>query len=468
MALLAACGRAYSAESWLGVYFGSSKIGYSHIEIRRATVSGRPGYRVLSTTVMRMALLGQPVEQRIVMDQLLDRRWNPRQLSFSMDSAGHQTKLHAVFDTKTVRCRLSSAGTVSRKVLRIPKGANLVMDPSIMLARTVQPGRKLKFYYLNAVSLAIESGTAEVLRREAISIGGVTYRALVVKTVMPMGTMVHWQDDRGELLRAETVLGIGMVKETKEQALSLPEKAPAPPIDVAAAVSVSLDKPLENPRTLRKLRLELTSPEPIPFVADARQTGRQTQGANGDHTVELTIRADDIDLASALRLAAIPKHQYRQYLVSTPYIQSADPRVRAKAKEIVGTEENAARAVLLIRDWVHKNMTYRADIGVLRPAVDVYQSRTGVCRDYAILYAALARAVGIPTRIAAGLVFSGGAFYYHAWAESFVGTWVDVDPTLPTAFVDATHIKLARGDVPDLVNVSRVMGNLKARIVEYQ
>ena len=466
VALLAACGRAYSADSWLGIYFGSSKIGYSHTEIRRATVNGRPGYRVLSTTVMRMALLGQPVEQRIVMDQLLDRRWNPRQLSFSMDSAGHQTKLQAVFDTRTVKCKLSSADTVSHKVLRIPKGANLVMDPSIMLARTIKPGRKLRFHYLNAVSLAIESGTAEVLRRETISVGGVTYRALVVKTAMPMGTMVHWQDDRGDMLRAETVLGIRMVKETKEQALSLPEKALTPPIDVAAAVSVDLDKPIENPRTLRKLRLELTSQEPLPLIADARQIGRQMPAANGTHTIELTIRAEDIDLASASKLAAIPKQQYRQYLVSSPYIQSADPRIRAKAKEIIGSEDNAARAALLIRDWVHQNMTYRADIGVLRPAVDVFKSRAGVCRDYAILYAALARAVGIPTRVAAGLVFSGGALYYHAWAESFVGTWVDIDPTLPTAFVDATHIKLARGDVADLINVSKVMGNLKAHILE--
>ncbi|MGQ9696997.1 MAG: transglutaminase domain-containing protein, partial [Armatimonadota bacterium] len=67
----------------------------------------------------------------------------------------------------------------------------------------------------------------------------------------------------------------------------------------------------------------------------------------------------------------------------------------------------------------------------------------------------------------AGLGFTNGAFYYHAWAESFVGTWIDVDPTLPSAFVDATHIKLARGDVQDLINVAKVMGNLKAHIVEY-
>ncbi|MGQ9525777.1 MAG: hypothetical protein ACUVTZ_13190, partial [Armatimonadota bacterium] len=49
VALLAACGRAYSADSWLGIYFGTYKIGYSNIHIRQAKVNRKPSYRVLST-----------------------------------------------------------------------------------------------------------------------------------------------------------------------------------------------------------------------------------------------------------------------------------------------------------------------------------------------------------------------------------------------------------------------------------
>src|SRR5947209_1869987 len=78
--------------------------------------------------------------------------------------------------------------------------------------------------------------------------------------------------------------------------------------------------------------------------------------------------------------------------------------------------------------------------------------RRRVCLDYATLYAALARAAGVPTRLCAGIVYAQGKFYYHAWAESYVGQWVAFDPTLydpeqPVAYVDATHIKFAQGDV---------------------
>ncbi|MGC8833281.1 MAG: hypothetical protein ACP5R4_04430, partial [Armatimonadota bacterium] len=88
MVLLAACGHAFAQESWLGVYFGEAKIGYSHVKISKEVRGGRRLYRVYSVTVTRMALLGQPVEQRMVMDQWLDYRWAPRLVDFNMDSGG--------------------------------------------------------------------------------------------------------------------------------------------------------------------------------------------------------------------------------------------------------------------------------------------------------------------------------------------------------------------------------------------
>ena len=56
-----------------------------------------------------------------------------------------------------------------------------------------------------------------------------------------------------------------------------------------------------------------------------------------------------------------------------------------------------------------------------------------------------------PSRIAVGLVYLRGAFYYHAWPEVYVaepdgrGLWLPVDPTLNQFPADATHIRLARG-----------------------
>ena len=56
----------------------------------------------------------------------------------------------------------------------------------------------------------------------------------------------------------------------------------------------------------------------------------------------------------------------------------------------------------------------------LPSALEVLRTRVGDCNEHTALYVAMARAQGIPSRIAVGLVHLRGAFYYHAWAEVYL------------------------------------------------
>jgi len=46
-------------------------------------------------------------------------------------------------------------------------------------------------------------------------------------------------------------------------------------------------------------------------------------------------------------------------------------------------------------------------------------------------------------------------------------TWVAFDATLPTDFVDATHLKFAQGDPTAMFQAIRVVGQLKAEVLDY-
>lgn len=74
----------------------------------------------------------------------------------------------------------------------------------------------------------------------------------------------------------------------------------------------------------------------------------------------------------------------------------------------------------------------------------------------------------MPTRLVSGMVFWKGRFYYHAWAESYVGEWIPVDATLAEDFVDATHIKLTEGEATSMFGLAKTMGSFKAEILEYK
>ena len=95
------------------------------------------------------------------------------------------------------------------------------------------------------------------------------------------------------------------------------------------------------------------------------------------------------------------------------------------------------------------------------------EQRRGDCNEHAVLYTALARAAGIPTRIAIGLVWSDelGGFYYHAWPEVHVdGSWRWIDPTLGQEVADATHIKLLEGGIESWPQLLPFLGKLEVRV----
>ena len=82
---------------------------------------------------------------------------------------------------------------------------------------------------------------------------------------------------------------------------------------------------------------------------------------------------------------------------------------------------------------------------------------------------ALARSIGIPTKICAGLVFQDDGFYYHAWNEVFIGgQWYPIDSTLNRIEMDAAHIKLAEGSLEAQTDIVGMIGTLKVEILDLE
>jgi transglutaminase-like putative cysteine protease len=101
-------------------------------------------------------------------------------------------------------------------------------------------------------------------------------------------------------------------------------------------------------------------------------------------------------------------------------------------------------------------------------AVQVLQARKGDCNEHTVLYVALARALGLPTRTATGLVYVRGSFYYHAWPEVWLDRWVAVDPTLGQFPADASHIRFIVGDLARQLELIRLVGRLRLDVVSKQ
>ncbi|MGH7751188.1 MAG: transglutaminase-like domain-containing protein, partial [Gemmatimonadales bacterium] len=156
--------------------------------------------------------------------------------------------------------------------------------------------------------------------------------------------------------------------------------------------------------------------------------------------------------------------QFASYRRSEPFIQVDDVRIQAQARQIVGRERGPRRVAELLNQWVYG--TLRKEITVSVPsATQVLDSRRGDCNEHTVLYVALARSLGLPTRTAAGVVSVGGRFYYHAWPEVYLGGWVAVDPTLGQFPADASHLRFTIGGLARQVELVRLIGQLRLEVL---
>ena len=133
------------------------------------------------------------------------------------------------------------------------------------------------------------------------------------------------------------------------------------------------------------------------------------------------------------------------------------PTVRDFAFDVLAEANgNTMDFLVLLSQCMKRNFVYefRHAGGPYQP-YDTLAARRGSCRDWAILYMAAARAVGLAARFVSGYYFDEkpGPGDLHAWAEVYVpgGGWRGFDPSLGLACY-GHHIALTSSAYPGLAS----------------
>jgi len=145
-------------------------------------------------------------------------------------------------------------------------------------------------------------------------------------------------------------------------------------------------------------------------------------------------------------ILSLPK-EYGEYLSPGGKIVLG-PEFSRLASEITNGSSSLFEAASRLNNWVSKNVEYDVRFGnVSYDSKWVLENRRGTCDEFAVLFIALCRAVGIPARYASGIAYSNipgrEKFESHAWAEVYFPGhgWIPFDPTYgESGYVDASHI----------------------------
>ncbi|UQZ33310.1 cysteine protease [Paenibacillus sp. PK3_47] len=148
----------------------------------------------------------------------------------------------------------------------------------------------------------------------------------------------------------------------------------------------------------------------------------------------------------------------RRYEVIDREVSSDITGAAADIAGQAGSDEQKAR---LLYDWIGSRVDYdyskaenyvQNGIWHEQTPQDTFDTKLGVCIDYARLYAVMARSQGLQVRVVTGLGYDGqGGYGSHAWNEVYIAerqAWIPLDSTwagsgdwFNSKDFDKTHIK---------------------------
>jgi hypothetical protein len=431
----------------------------------------------VSVTISR---LGIPVT--VAMTETCVETLDGKPLSFkSVQQLGAMTmKVDGTIDPNgTVNVLSSSLGVQEKSKIDWPKGAIMAEALRLLtLKGGLKPGATYEADLFSPSIMQVINTKVTIGEKKEVDLFGRIVKLSEMVTVVnmpgtgPITTTSYVDDDLQALKNQIPIAGmmVEMIACTQEVALGGNEvlemidkmfvKAPEPIRDVHKTASITYTL---NPTPGATLNIPSTDNQKAERLADGRIRLMVEPVTVSGGT--FPYKGDDPALLEAVK--------------PTRYLQSDRKEIVALARKAIGGAEDSAEAAKRIEAFVSQYIENRSLSVGYASAAEVAESRKGDCSEFAVLTAALCRAVGIPAQVCVGVAYVddfGGmqGFGGHAWAQAYVGAdkqgrggkWIGLDAAFKGSGrggYDAGHIALAvgNGDPGDFFNMATSLGQFK-------
>jgi hypothetical protein len=248
------------------------------------------------------------------------------------------------------------------------------------------------------------------------------------------------------------------------------------PPDVLAYSLIPVAVPVDL--TARTVVYRITSDGPLPDIpSDDRQTFERESETAGKVTVSW--QGHPASGKDTIPIADPPVAE--SYRTANDWLESDDKLIKTLARQAMVADTNAQSVGVKCQAFVKRHIT-RTNLNIaFASARRTAVFREGDCTEHALLLAAIARALGIPSRVVGGMVYADQfvgrkqVFSYHMWAELWIdGAWRPFDAALhERGGYGVGHIALVFNDMSALradaelnTGLNRAVGRLKVEVLE--
>lgn len=430
-----------ASYTWHEIYQETDKIGYSH----RRLIPHNDGYRISETTFMRINTMGLVQDINLLTTGIMARDMSLSEFTFELKSSRFNFKASGKVAQNEIQLRIN--GEPSSLPVKTPLYLTAGIFDAVS-AVDIKIGETRTFNIFDPASMSQRPIQVTFTGMDKLKVMDTEINTRKLETDFMGAKHTAWVTLSGEIVQETGPLGITLKKSDAANALA---NISGQSRDLTRLVAVDAGVSLEHTEKINKIVYKLEGISTMPGLDGDRQslTGNT-----------LTVLREGPPGQNATQVADMSA-----YLKPSPFVQSDHPDVLALAGSLVKKNRSSREKVIRIKDWLFTEIEKRPVLSVPN-ALETLKNRMGDCNEHAVLFAALARAVGVPARIEAGLVYLNGRFYYHAWNSVFLDRWVTVDALMDQFPADVTHIRFTRGGPEKQLDLMGVIGNVNLEILD--
>ncbi len=445
-------------QTWYGVYMSGQKSGYA---VNNVAKLDDGSVTVSEDAQFRITMEGVKQDMRIFSERTYAPDGGLNHVRTRVETLGAESEFDAVVLGEKLMMRSVVGGeTLEVELPRPTESLRDAFKQIELIQNGGAIGSELHYTIFEPMYRQEIAGVSKVIAIEERVFDGVQTKVYKIKnSLVDMGIdSISYVAQDGTTLEDEVAGLITTRLEPEEIAKDVNYSN-----DVIVSNAALIDSAIEKPRERQFLKLRITGPlTEAHLFNDERQYLAPKDGA-----FEFSAHLIPLENVQPVTVP-VAEPSVQAWLEPSLFIQSEDPKLIEKAKEIVRDETDALRISTTLCHWVYENVrtTFSAQ---LSNTLEVLEHMEGDCTEHSVLFIGLARAAGLPAREVAGLIYVDNGrpgFYFHQWATVWVGKWIDVDPTFNQPLADVTHIKLAEGDLFQQAKLIPIIGQIKVQVLE--
>jgi len=477
-------------EIWEVQYIGNNPIGYMH---RKVSVSKSSGFEIEAESRTTVSLKGEPLVQRLKINTTETDTGALRRIEGSIEIGDNKQtfegNVNSSDDKMTLRGINNGQATPELTIEWNPDYRGPFAVDQSMLRRPLVPKETRKLKYFDPILGKVVEGKLKAaddfFKTPTMFVG--SRDLLEVSNISTVGndTMqaLLWVDEKGEgyksimqsadirSFRTEPIDGQILSSVFDLRAIS----------SKTIKLSGAVDRLMSNGTNIASQTFRIKNSKDDPFKLFSDRTNQRKKSQNA-RTVDITVFRVGLN-PNEMDGVELKTDNDASSQVDTDFMPSKSPIIQEFARALVASESKLDEGnvslfekVKVCREELVKRIELKAFDNLIGSVLETTKSKQADSVEHALLFASVCRAMGIPTRIALGMIFNRNKeepeMKFHAWIEFHDGErWVPSDSSdqqFPTS-IDRIKVLESNFTNPnpylDILKVYQIMTELEISVL---